>query len=160
MKASHWALRFIVIVLFLNFLFDLLIPVHTKQPEPLTVIETKYITRTEYVGINQTEPMDMTVTAYTSGPESTGKRPGMKGYGVTFTGTKARPGVCAVDADYIPLNTSLYVESYGYCHVEDTGGKVKGFHVDVFMDKVSDALKFGNETRKVWILKDFGEGAA
>jgi 3D (Asp-Asp-Asp) domain-containing protein len=126
-------------------------------PKIRTVVETKYIAQTEYVKINQTEPMDMITTAYTSGPESTGKRPGMKGYGITYTGTKARYGVCAVDKDYIPLGTSLYVEGYGYCRAEDTGSKVKGYHVDVFMEKVSDALKFGWETRKVWILQNYGE---
>jgi 3D (Asp-Asp-Asp) domain-containing protein len=126
-----------------------------------TIVETKFVTRTEYVGINQTEPMEMTVTGYTAGPESTGKRPGMKGYGITYTGTKARPGVCAVDPSHIPLGTSLYVEGYGMCHAEDTGGKVDGWHVDVFVDKVSDAMVFDPKVkRKVWILKDFGEGPA
>lgn len=126
-------------------------------PKIRTVVETKYIAQTEYVKINQTEPMDMITTAYTAGPESTGKRPGMKGYGITYTGTQAKIGVCAVDPDYIPLGTSLFVENYGYCRAEDTGRKVRGLHVDVFLENVKEALKFGREIRKVWILQNYGE---
>jgi len=132
----------------------------TAEPkiEVQTVVETKYIYEPLYIKVNQTEPITVTATAYTAGPESTGKRPGDKGYGITRTGTQAKFGVCAVDPNYIPLGTSLFVEGYGYCRAEDTGGKVKGYHVDVFMDKVSDALKFGREKRKVWILNNFEEG--
>lgn len=131
------------------------------EPEIKTVvktkIETKYITKVEkvYIKVNQTEPVEMIATAYTAGPESTGKRPGMKDYGITRTGTQVKLGVCAVDPKYIPLGTSLFVGGYGYCRAEDTGGKVKGYHVDVYMDKLKDALKFGREKRKVWILKNY-----
>jgi 3D (Asp-Asp-Asp) domain-containing protein len=131
------------------------------KPEPEIKTEYKTIIKTatekEYIKINQTEPMEMTVTAYTAGPESTGKRPGDKGYGITFAGTQARTGVCATDPDYIPLGTSLFVEGYGYCHAEDIGGAVKGYHVDVFMEDLNEALEFGREKRKVWILSNYEE---
>lgn len=127
------------------------------EPEIRTEYKTivRTVTQKEYIKINQTEPMEMVTTAYTAGPESTGKRPGDKGYGITYTGTKARIGVCAVDPEYIPLGTSMFVEDYGYCRAEDTGSAVKGYHVDVFMNSVSDALEFGREKRKVWILNDY-----
>ncbi len=164
MKALNWTTQFLLgsvlmalLIVSLLKAFEWSSTTFISEIKP-TIIETKFITRTEYVGINQTEPMDMTVTSYSAGPESTGKRLGMKGYGITRTGTQAKVGVCAVDPKYVPLGTSLFVEGYGYCRAEDTGGKVKGFHIDVFLDKVSDAMKFGREKRKVWILKDFGEG--
>lgn len=128
------------------------------SPEIQTVVEIKTLIQKEYIKVNQTEPMNMTTTAYTAGPESTGKKPGGKGYGITFTGTKAKVGVCAVDPNYVPLGSSLYVEGYGYCRAEDKGSAVKGYHVDVFMDGVNEALRFGNEQRKVWILNDFEDG--
>ncbi|MEX2462047.1 MAG: 3D domain-containing protein [Paenibacillaceae bacterium] len=122
-----------------------------------TVVETRIVYKSEFIKVNQTEPVEMMVTAYTAGPESTGKRQGMKGYGITFTGTQAKIGVCAVDPTYIPIGSSLYVESYGYCHAEDIGGKIKGNHIDVFIPDLQGALKFGRENRKVWILNNFGE---
>jgi 3D (Asp-Asp-Asp) domain-containing protein len=120
-----------------------------------TVVETH--TEYEYIKINQTEPIKMTVTAYTAGAESTGKHPGMKDYGITFTGAQVNLGVCAVDPKAIELGSSMYVEGYGYCHAEDIGGKIKGYHIDVFIPDLKSALKFGNEIRKVWILNNFGE---
>jgi 3D (Asp-Asp-Asp) domain-containing protein len=138
-------------------IFYFLITLHPSKPVIQTVIETKYITKQEYIKVNRTEPVEMMVTAYTAGPESTGKRPGMKNYGITYTGTKAKFGVCAVDPKYIPLGSSLYVESNGYCHAEDIGGKIKGLHIDVFIPDLKEALNFGRETRKVWILNNFGE---
>jgi 3D (Asp-Asp-Asp) domain-containing protein len=140
-------------------IFYFIVIMHPSKPviQTETVIQTKYITQQEYIKVNQTKPVEMTVTAYTAGPESTGKRPGMKGYGITYKGTKAKIGVCAVDPDYIKLDTSLYVEGYGYCLAADIGGKVKGYHVDVFIPDLKEALIFGRETRKVWILNNFGE---
>lgn len=149
-------LFFIGLAVGVNF-FYFFISIHPPKPVLQTVIQTKYITQHEYIKVNQIEPMEMTVTAYTAGPESTGKRQGMKGYGITFTGTQAKIGVCAVDPDYIKLGSSLYIEFYGYCHAEDTGGKIKGYHIDVFIPDLQGALKFGRETRKVWILNNYGE---
>ncbi|WP_052476318.1 3D domain-containing protein [Cohnella kolymensis] len=160
MKALKWinqySLDLIIAAILISLVVNVFYPSKPQpKPEIRTIVETEIITKTAYVKVNQTEPIEMVVTAYTAGPESTGKRPGMKGYGITYTGTRAKVGVCAVDPEYIPLGSSLFVEGYGYCRAEDTGGKVDGYHVDVFLDKVSDAMKFGREKRKVWILKGY-----
>jgi 3D (Asp-Asp-Asp) domain-containing protein len=160
MKALKWISDYstdlLIAVILISLVVNAFYPTRAQpKPEIRTIVDTEYIIKTAYVKVNQTKPMEMVVTAYTAGLESTGKRPGMKGYGITYTGTKAKVGVCAVDPDYIALGSSLFVEGYGYCRAEDTGGKVNGWHVDVFLDKVSDAMKFGREKRKVWILKGF-----
>ena len=152
--------RLILLALAINMGFSVAIffsnpSVPITEQEVKTVVETRYMVETEFVKVNQTEPMEMVTTAYTAGYESTGKRPGDKWYGITFTGTQAKVGVCAVDPNFIPLGESLYVEDYGYCRAEDIGGLVKGYHVDVFMDELTDALKFGRQNRKVWILNNF-----
>lgn len=101
----------------------------------------------------------MTATAYESGPLSTGKRPGMKGYGITATGTRARRGVVAVDPKFIPLGTKLYIKSldpdipdYGYAKAEDTGGAIKGARIDLYMDTVYECFQFGRRKVMVFIL--------
>ncbi|MBB6452000.1 3D (Asp-Asp-Asp) domain-containing protein [Salirhabdus euzebyi] len=141
--------------------------------EEIRIIETKeYIT--EYVFIpkvkrlthtvTNNEPTKMLVTGYTAGPESTGKYPGDPSYGITATGTKVRmpsdnePGTCAVDPNYIPLGTILYVDGYGLCRAEDTGGKVNGYHVDVYLESVDQVYQqIGKGKRNVWILSGFNE---
>ncbi len=103
----------------------------------------------------------MSATAYDLSYESTGKRPGDPYYGITRSGTKARPGVVAVDPKVIPLGTKLYIESldsewedYGLASAEDTGGAIKGNKIDLFMENSEDVQKFGRRNVKVYILEE------
>lgn len=101
----------------------------------------------------------MSATAYDLSYESTGKRPGDKYYGITASGTKARPGVVAVDPRVIPLGTKLYVEStdgtkdYGFAIAEDKGGAIKGNKIDLFFETANQVRRFGRRNVKVYILK-------
>ncbi|MGF7058411.1 3D domain-containing protein [Brassicibacter mesophilus] len=100
----------------------------------------------------------MVATAYDLTYESTGKRPGDKYYGMTASGTRARPGVVAVDPKVIPLGTKLYIESldgskdYGYAVAEDTGGAIKGNRIDLFFESPKDVKAFGLRKVRVYII--------
>lgn len=94
----------------------------------------------------------MNASAYTAGFESTGKRPGDKGYGITASGTKAAKGTVAVDPKVIPLGSKLYIEGYGYATALDTGGAIKGNKIDLFYDSLYEAKQFGRRTLTVYIL--------
>jgi 3D (Asp-Asp-Asp) domain-containing protein len=89
--------------------------------------------------------MMITATAYTSGPESTGKRPGHPAYGLTATGARARAGrTIAVDPREIPLGSMVHVEELDADFIaEDTGGAIRGRRIDVYMDSVQEALTWG-----------------
>ncbi|HUW65137.1 MAG TPA: 3D domain-containing protein [Spirochaetia bacterium] len=78
---------------------------------------------------------------------------GEDGKGITFTGTRARPGVAAVDPKVIPLGALLWVPGYGLARAEDTGGAVQGKHVDLFFLDRKDALAWGRRTETVIILR-------
>ncbi len=98
--------------------------------------------------------VELIATAYTAGPESTGKKPGDKGYGVTSSGLPAAYGVAAVDPAVIPLGTVLYVPGYGYAVAADTGGAIKGKKVDLFFPTVEEALRWGvREVRAIVVGK-------
>ena len=94
----------------------------------------------------------MNASAYTAGYESTGKRPGDKGYGITKCGTKASMGTVAVDPRVIQLGSKLYVEGYGYATAWDTGGAIKGNKIDLFYDNLYEAKKFGRKNITVYVL--------
>ena len=106
-----------------------------------------------------TKSLTMTATAYDLSYKSTGKRPGDKYYGITASGTKARPGVVAVDPKVIPLGTRLYIQSldgskdYGYAIAEDTGGAIKNNKIDLFFSTSKEVRNFGRRKVKVFILK-------
>ena len=97
-------------------------------------------------------------TAYDLSFQSCGKRPGDRGYGITASGTYAKPGTVAVDPRVIPLGTRMYIESadgnfvYGYCVAEDTGGAIKGNKVDLFFNTNSECMQFGRRNVNVYIL--------
>lgn len=100
----------------------------------------------------------MNATAYDLSFESTGKRPGDRWYGITASGTQARPGAVAVDPRVIPLGTRLYVQSldgssdYGFAVAEDTGGAIKGNKIDLFFETAEQVRQFGRRRVKVYIL--------
>jgi uncharacterized protein YabE (DUF348 family) len=104
------------------------------------------------------EAMILNASAYDLSYASTGKRPGDPGWGITASGTTARPGTVAVDPRVIPLGTKLYIESldgssdYGFAIAEDTGGAIKGYKIDLFYNSNAEAMRFGRRDVKVYIL--------
>jgi 3D (Asp-Asp-Asp) domain-containing protein len=65
-------------------------------------------------------------------------------WGITYTGVRARPGTVAVDPTVIPLGSRLRIDGLpGLYRAEDTGGGIRGAHVDVFMGSRWEALQFG-----------------
>ncbi|HLS91424.1 MAG TPA: G5 domain-containing protein [Limnochordia bacterium] len=92
--------------------------------------------------------LEMEATAYYPGPESTGQWAD----GYTYTGLKAGKGVVAVDPSVIPLGTRLYVPGYGEAIAADIGGAIKGYRIDLGFDTYEEAIQFGRQKVKVYIL--------
>ncbi|SHH37914.1 3D domain-containing protein [Tepidibacter thalassicus] len=96
----------------------------------------------------------VTATAYTAGFESTGKRPNDPGYAKTYMGTTVRKGVIAVDPKVIPLGSKVYIPYMKMvCTAEDIGGAIKGNKIDIYMNSLSRAKKFGMKKLKVYVLE-------
>ena len=99
-------------------------------------------------------------TAYDLSYASCAKYPGDPAYGITFSGTQARPGVIAVDPRVIPLGSKVYVESldstsdYGFASAEDTGSAIKGNKIDLFINNNKAALRYGRRNVRVYIIED------
>lgn len=98
--------------------------------------------------------LQSTLTAYTAGVESTGKRPSHPAYGITSSGSKAEEGrTIAVDPSVIPIGSLVYIDGIGLRKAEDTGSAIKGARVDVFMNDVKQAIHFGvKKNVKVYVL--------
>ena len=63
----------------------------------------------------------------------------------TATGIRVGYGAIAVDPRVIPLGSKLYVEGYGYGFACDTGGAIKGNHIDLAFDSVRAANNHGKK---------------
>lgn len=93
-------------------------------------------------GITCSKVITLTATAYHE-PEGS----------LTKSGTLSRMGAVAVDPKVIPLGTRLYVEGYGYCVAEDTGGLIKGDRIDLFLGSESECEDWGVQDVLVYILE-------
>jgi 3D (Asp-Asp-Asp) domain-containing protein len=89
---------------------------------------------------------EVELTAYTAGFESTGKNPGDPDYGITSSGTTVSEGrTIAVDPTVIPMGWWVYIDGIGYRKAEDTGSAIKGNIIDVFIEDLEKANKFGRK---------------
>lgn len=80
--------------------------------------------------------------------------------GITKSGKPVRPGVVAADPRVLPLGSLIRVsDATGYSgdyEVLDTGAKIKGHHIDIFMYDEHEALEFGRRHVVVEVLR-YGE---
>jgi 3D (Asp-Asp-Asp) domain-containing protein len=78
--------------------------------------------------------------------------------GLTKSGVPAQPGIVAADPRHLPLGTRLHVETPGQPYagnytVLDTGSKIKGRKLDIFISSCAKAKRFGRRLVKVRILR-------
>ncbi|MGA7409532.1 MAG: 3D domain-containing protein [Bryobacteraceae bacterium] len=105
------------------------------------------------------------IPAWASKPSSqTPRRPTIRyfiatAYSVEGTGASGKwshPGTVAADRKILPLNSRIRVygarQYSGEYTVEDTGGKVDGHHIDLYMPSHAEAKEFGRQRVKVVVL--------
>ena len=94
------------------------------------------------------------VTAYTSGYESTQKRPGEVGYGITASGAPVKANHTLACPPDLAFGTRLDIEGIGVRTCEDRGGAITSGHIDVYIPSLREAQDFGRKRLKVRILND------
>lgn len=79
------------------------------------------------------------------------------GHGRTATGKPVRRGMVAADPRVIPLGSKVRVKNAGpysgVYRVEDTGGKIRGRKIDIYMPSRGAAKQFGRQTVRVEVMK-------
>jgi 3D (Asp-Asp-Asp) domain-containing protein len=80
----------------------------------------------------------------------------IKHVGKTSSGTRVRPGTIAADTSLYPYGTIMHIPGYGYGRVEDTGGAIKGQHIDLYRPHHWFARRWGVQDKKirVWLPKE------
>ncbi len=78
--------------------------------------------------------------------------PTVDGRGITRSGQRTRWGVAAVDPSIIPLGASIGIEGMGAFEAADTGGGVRGKHIDLWFPSRAQALGHGVQWAEVWRL--------
>jgi 3D (Asp-Asp-Asp) domain-containing protein len=70
--------------------------------------------------------------------------------GNTASGERVRSGIIAADPRVLPLHTVVHIEGMGTFVVKDTGAKIKGNRIDIWM--ASGAMRFGRRSVKLRII--------
>lgn len=118
-----------------------------EHPDSSTRDTVKYVPGTN---LTYREILDFQATAYYC--------PNPELWNITYTGTEVQVGTVAVDPNFIPLGTRMYIVSadgeyvYGYAIAEDTGGAIKGKIVDLYFNTYDECITFGRRDVKIYIL--------
>ena len=138
---------------FLTNLFGYMEPVHIDRVSAATLEESK--------DWSQYRSYEVIATGYTAGYESTGKKPGHPGYGITYSGVKVKRDLystIAADTTIFPIGTILFIPHYGYGVVADTGSAIKGNKIDLYYDTVQDVYQeWGKKKLEVYVIS-MGKG--
>ena len=76
----------------------------------------------------------------------------------TASGVAVRSGVAAADPDLLPVGTVVQVETGfsrydGIYTIMDTGPKVQGRHIDIYMWSCHEALDYGRRSIRLTVLR-------
>ena len=74
-----------------------------------------------------------------------------KHVGVTASGVPSQRGTVAADTSVFPFDTVMYIPGYGYGIVEDRGGDIKGYHIDLWFPTHHQAKNWGRKRIKVQV---------
>lgn len=101
----------------------------------------------------------MNISAYTAGYESCGKLPDDPSYGITASGNRAREWHTVAAGRSIPFGKKIYIPEFeningGWFTVEDRGGAIGDGNIDVYMEKLEDAIGFGRKDIYIFIPYD------
>jgi 3D (Asp-Asp-Asp) domain-containing protein len=91
------------------------------------------------------QPVSFTATAYCSGT-------------TTASGTKVREGIAAADPALVPIGSVIQVSGLeqrynGIYTVMDTGSKIRGRRLDLYIRDCGSAVRFGRQTAHVSIVR-------
>ncbi|WP_050900625.1 3D domain-containing protein [Paenibacillus elgii] len=122
---------------------------------------SKYMVKTEMIGPETKEKIDTdeyhtySVTAFTSGYESTQKKKGHPLYGITASGKRVKEGVTAACPKSLEFGTKIYVKELDHTYIcQDRGGAIKEGHLDIYFDDLKKAKEFGRQKLHVKIKDD------
>lgn len=110
-----------------------------QTPETVVVPPVVVLPRYEPQETQETRTCVFTVTAYCPCEKCCGAYAN----GYTATGAKATQGVTiAADPDVLPMGTEIELDGHTYT-VQDTGGAIAGYRLDLYFDSHEDALRWG-----------------
>ena len=85
---------------------------------------------------------------------ATAYAPGCGASGLTKSQTTPQVGMTvAADPRVLPMGSRIIIRGLpGVWHVHDTGRKIRGRHIDLFVGSCAEAKKWGRHHVRVWVV--------
>lgn len=117
-------------------------PIKQIKTTFVTVPTQSYTQQEGYVTMKAKE-LKVKATAYANDP-------------ITYMGTKPQVmKTIAVDPSIIPLGSKVYIPEFNKVFIaEDTGGKIKGNRIDIYMQTEYQCKQWGIKDITIYILED------
>ena len=116
----------------------------------VTTLDSRYAARQAEVRETSASPapgarLRFTATAYCKGT-------------TTASGVNVRTGIAAADPDVLPVGSVIQVDRLGEKYngiytIMDTGPKVQGRHIDIYMWSCHEALELGRRSMQIVVLR-------
>ena len=135
-------------------------PAESKPTEPPAVAAVAVQPPAPEPEPEEPEWIEYEATAYCSCEKCCGSWELNRPDGIVYTasGAVAEQGVTiAADWDVLPPGTVVYIDGLGERVVQDRGGAIKGNAVDVYFEDHDEALVFGRQTVRLYIVEG-GDG--
>ncbi|GAB3045044.1 LysM peptidoglycan-binding domain-containing protein [Virgibacillus ainsalahensis] len=129
------------------------IDVNTLIAANSSIVDPNNIKPGQRIKIPDENGSPFTVTAYTSGYESTGKYPSDPAYGITASGKVVQEGRTIACPPPLSFGTKIHIPKWDETYVcEDRGSAITNGHLDIYKENLEDALQFGVQQVqvKVW----------
>ena len=134
-----------------------------ELPEARDAVTAKQVGSTLTNGSNTSAKLDIDTEKLASANASVETDSGLVDFhatayclkGRTASGINTRPGVIAADPTVLPLGTVVHLRAGRYTGtytVMDTGGRIKGRRVDVYVPTHREALEFGRRQVKIKVI--------
>lgn len=124
-------------------------PLHRHTKRVAEAAPSRSVVVLDNSGNPQAQLGTFAITAYTHYRNRRG--------GVNRTATGVYPQVgrtVAVDPRIIPLGTRLHIEGVGERIAEDTGRKIKGRKLDLFLPSTQECRRFGIRKQEVYLVAE------
>jgi 3D (Asp-Asp-Asp) domain-containing protein len=143
----------VLLVFVYTFFFVINLAMNSNKKEAIIPKQEIIIQYVEVIRYMPVQYQNFEVTAYTAGYESTKKKYGDIGYGITASGEVVTEMTTIACPDSLSFGTRVYIQELENVFTcQDRGSAIEEGKLDVYMEDLKDAQVFGRQKLKVLVL--------
>ena len=143
----------VLLVFVYTFFFVVNLAINSNKKEAIIPKQETIIKYVEVIRYMPVQYQNFEVTAYTAGYESTKKKYGDIGYGITASGEVVTDMTTIACPDSLSFGTRVYIQELENVFTcQDRGSAIEEGKLDVYMEDLKDAQVFGRQKLKVLVL--------